>query len=155
MNIYTITNNIVRKQEYLSSSEKAKELLARVPISLLEGNKTTMVGIDESDNVISVYFPYTAKLSGVETNNMMFSLKYIINDGSHYYKTYETGNTSSNPVDNVLATGKLSNSSNYTLYFTDRTNPNPEPFPLGIESKTYDENHNELFNSLYVSDVPS
>ncbi len=155
MNIYTTTNNILRKQEYLANSEKAQALLTEVPVSLLEGNKPTMVGSDVVGNIISVYFPSTAKLTGIETNNMMFSLKYSTKDGSHYYKTYEKGNTSSNPVDNVLATGRLSNNGNYTLYFIDNLNANLGAFPNGTESKTYDENHNELFESVYTSDVPS
>jgi hypothetical protein len=80
-------------------------------------------------------------------------MKYNTDDGSYYFKTYERGNTSANNVSGVIYTGRFSHNNNYTLYFGKEYRLLEQHLEDGMVAKTYDENHNELFEVIYTSDV--
>jgi hypothetical protein len=116
-----------------------------------------MVGSYSDLNYIAIYFSPNSKVIGCPETNEMFSMKYNTNDGTYYFKTYESGNTTSNKVAGVCYTGKYSHNSNYTLYIHSEILPLIELLALkdGFIAKTYDADHNELYESLYITDVPS
>jgi hypothetical protein len=157
MILKTTTNGEVRKTEYPANSVEGLALLAQIPNSLYPNSSVSMVGDYTASDYITLYFSPKTSFNNFPVTEDMFSMKYNTKDGSHYFKTYEVGNTTTNNIDGAIYTGRFSNSNKYTLYIYSKPLPLGELLLLkeGFISKTYDENHNELFESLYISNVSS
>jgi hypothetical protein len=156
MKIISYTNGAQRKVEYPVSSEIGRSLLSVIP-STLYGSATPLLVAEYSDGVwLALYFGPEQRISGVDNNGLTSSLKYNKVTGEYLYKTYELGNTSGNPVArNVQVTGKLSNSSNYTLYFSDDGSDISSLMYTedGLNAETYDAAHNLLYKTNYKAEA--
>lgn len=157
MILRTFTNDSLRKEEFEADSIEGVALLSQIPGNLYSVEDITMVGNYIDSDYITIYFRPKSVVDGAPLTNEMFSMKYNTKDGSYYFKTYEFGNTTTNPVEGAQYTGRFSNNNNYTLYIHNEIKSLSGLLELkdGFISKTYDENHNELFESLYISNVSS
>lgn len=148
--IATNTNGSQRKREYNIDTEDGQRILALIPENLYGDNNPTVAAEYLDSNKVGLYFKRDSSFENIPSTDTIYSLKYNPDDNSHYFKYYLRGNTTENTSDGVSYTGHVTNSSDYTLYFGDENDPLLNMITEeGLLARTYDENHNLLFESRY------
>lgn len=112
------TSGYLRKEEYLFPQPKGREILNLIPKSKLQNNEGKLSQLSDDGNVISAYFgikcleqepPVFDDIEYLYDNVEMVSLKYIKETDEHYYKYYVRFNPLNVQMDNIVATGFVTN----------------------------------------------
>ncbi len=112
------TKGELRKEEFRVESEEAKEIINLIPPYKLQGNGDKISMATDGGDVVAVYFgikcfgkepPVFDDIEYLYDNVEIVSLKYIKETDEHYYKYYVRFNPLNIQMDNIVATGFVTN----------------------------------------------
>lgn len=121
MKYIAYTNNNIRKSEFHFDSLEGKSIINLVPVEKLQGNNKKSLVSDDGET-ISVYFwgdfNKFSDLDLLHDGVKLVCLKYNKNSGEHYYKYSIPNNPLGIDIDNIVATGIISNNKNIVTIYT-------------------------------------